>query len=91
MEVGIRELKQRLSRYIERVREGDTLIVTDRGKPVARIEPIARRQLPAGLRALIDAGLTEDKGPMRDLLDPYPMLPGDDNKTTTDYVREQRR
>ena len=35
--VGSRELKNRLGRYLKLVGQGETLIVTDRGKPVARI------------------------------------------------------
>jgi prevent-host-death family protein len=39
--VGSRELKTRLGTYLQRVREGRTLIVTDRGEPIAEIRPIA--------------------------------------------------
>ena len=39
-EVGIRELKNGLSKYIDRVRAGEEVIVTDRGRPVARLSPI---------------------------------------------------
>jgi prevent-host-death family protein len=38
-EVGIRELREHLSRFIDEVRDGRELIVTDRGRPVARIVP----------------------------------------------------
>jgi prevent-host-death family protein len=37
VEVGIRELRADLSRWVQRVREGDEIVVTDRGKAVARI------------------------------------------------------
>jgi prevent-host-death family protein len=37
--VGVRELKDRLSSYLRRVRRGETILVTDRGRPVARIIP----------------------------------------------------
>jgi prevent-host-death family protein len=37
--VGSRELKNRLGRYLKLVGKGETLIVTDRGKPAARIVP----------------------------------------------------
>ena len=40
MEVGIRELRGRLSDYLAMVREGDEVIVTDRGTAFARIVPI---------------------------------------------------
>jgi prevent-host-death family protein len=39
IEVGIRELKNALSRYLRKVRRGETVVVTDRGEPVARIIP----------------------------------------------------
>jgi prevent-host-death family protein len=37
--VGSRELKNRLGRYLKMVGRGETFIITDRGKPVARISP----------------------------------------------------
>lgn len=36
-EVGIRELRDNLSRFLDDVQAGRELIVTDRGRPVARI------------------------------------------------------
>ena len=39
-EVGIRELKNGLSGYIDRVRNGEEIIVTDRGRPVARLSSL---------------------------------------------------
>ena len=38
--VGCRELKNRLGRYLARVEAGETIVVTDRGKPVAQMTPI---------------------------------------------------
>jgi len=40
MTVGIRELRLNLSRYVARVRGGAEVIVTDRGRPVARLIPV---------------------------------------------------
>ena len=40
IEVGVRDLKNNLSRYLERVHEGEDVIVTDRGRPVARLGPV---------------------------------------------------
>lgn len=37
MTVGIRELKARLSEYVSRAANGEQIVVTDRGKPVARL------------------------------------------------------
>ena len=38
--VGVRELKTRLGRYLRAVRQGQTIVVTDRGEPVAELRPI---------------------------------------------------
>jgi prevent-host-death family protein len=38
--VGARELKMRLGTYLRRVREGLTLIITERGRPVAELRPL---------------------------------------------------
>ncbi|MFQ5694587.1 MAG: type II toxin-antitoxin system Phd/YefM family antitoxin [Terriglobia bacterium] len=40
--VGSREFKNRLGRYLRRVRQGETVVITDRGKPVARVERVER-------------------------------------------------
>ena len=37
MVVGIRELKAKLSEYLTRAQAGEEVVVTDRGRPVARI------------------------------------------------------
>ncbi len=39
--VGSRELKTRLGTYLRLVREGKTLIVTDRGRPIAELRPLS--------------------------------------------------
>ncbi len=39
--IGIRELRQHASRYLARVKAGETLHITDRGRPVARLVPPA--------------------------------------------------
>lgn len=41
MDVGIRELKAKLSDYVSLAAEGETVIVTDRGAPVARLVPLS--------------------------------------------------
>ena len=39
--VGIKELKTRLSDYVDRTREGECFLVTDRGEPVAELIPLS--------------------------------------------------
>jgi len=45
--VGIRELKNRLSRYIRLAKQGQTIVVTERGEEAARIVPPAGTQQKA--------------------------------------------
>lgn len=52
MDVAVRELKQNLSKYLERAARGETIRVTDRGTPKAVIGP-----LPDRLR--LDDGIAE--------------------------------
>jgi prevent-host-death family protein len=42
LQVGIAELKARLSEYLARVQEGEEIVVADRGRAVARLIPAAR-------------------------------------------------
>jgi len=39
--IGSRELRTRLGSYLRKVQAGATLVVTDRGRPVAELRPIA--------------------------------------------------
>jgi len=39
-QVGVRELKQRLSEYLERAERGEVIQVTDRGRPKAILGPL---------------------------------------------------
>ena len=40
MEIGIRELRDGLSKHLAQVRGGATVTVTDHGRPIARIVPV---------------------------------------------------
>ena len=85
VEVGIRELRADLSRYLKRVREGEEIVVTDRGTPIARITPANGR---SRLDELIAAGIVTPaprQGP-RKL--PKPIKA---KGTVSDLVAEQRR
>jgi prevent-host-death family protein len=43
MDVGVRELKKRLSEYLERAARGEVIRVTDRGVPKATLGPLPGR------------------------------------------------
>jgi|WetSurMetagenome_2_1015567.scaffolds.fasta_scaffold1146765_1 prevent-host-death family protein len=54
----VSEIKARLSEYLSRVKAGDEVTITERGKAVARIVPIHPRQRPrASLAGMEKKGL----------------------------------
>lgn len=53
MDIGIKELRDGLSRHLAAVRAGATVTITDHGRPVARIIPVDQ---PNRLEQLIDEG-----------------------------------
>ena len=64
--VGIRELRQNLSIYVDRVKGGETLEVTEHGRPVAILRPLGNAR--SVYERLVDQGLiTRPLGSLRDL------------------------
>jgi prevent-host-death family protein len=60
--VGIRELKNQLSHYLRRVRAGERIVVTERGRPVAVIAPSPTTEADRHIEALIRAGIVRWSG-----------------------------
>jgi prevent-host-death family protein len=81
--VGIRELRDGLSRHLAEVRGGRTVTVTDHGRPVARIVPVDR---PTTLERLIADRVVQ---PARTPKQPAPE-PLQIGGTVSDLVPEQR-
>jgi prevent-host-death family protein len=60
---GVAQLKARLSEYLSRVKAGEEVLVTDRGRPIARLVPVGAGYVPddegelARLRAMEREGL----------------------------------
>jgi prevent-host-death family protein len=88
MRVGIRELKAHLSAYIEKARQGETVVITDHGKVVAQLVPSAETELPASIRMLVEEGRLILKPMNRNLPPPIKLEPG--GKSMSDYISEQR-
>lgn len=61
-QAGIRELKNRLSHYVRKVREGAVVEVTERGRPVAYLVPSRQEAIRKELEPLIKAGLVSWSG-----------------------------
>lgn len=49
---AVSKLKASLSAYLDRVKAGEEVLVTERGKPVAKLVPVRDAALPGHLRAL---------------------------------------
>ena len=56
-QVGVRELKNQLSRYLKRVQEGEEIIVTEHGRSVARLLPVLTPPLKKDLEPLLREGV----------------------------------
>ena len=54
--IGVREFRARLSRYLKLVAAGQHLIVTDRGRPVASVQPVEEPPDTEWIRRLVSAG-----------------------------------
>lgn len=52
--IGIRQLREDLATYVTRARQGERLVVTDRGLPVAELVPVS--EAVQGLLALVADG-----------------------------------
>lgn len=56
-EVGVRDLKDRLSEHLRAVKAGEEVVVTEHGRPVARL--VRYSQLPAWLETMAAQGLVQ--------------------------------
>ncbi len=74
--VGARELKTRLGAYLRQVIEGTTIVVTERGEPVAELRPLrrARNEVERRLERLVAMGLLTRKSKRR--LSPFKPVRG---------------
>lgn len=68
MKKGIREVRDHFTRYLKQVRAGKTIIITDRGEPVAQLSAVTASQpLETRLEHLERQGflrLAKNKGPL---------------------------
>ena len=90
--VASRELKNRLGRYLQLVREGQPVRITDRGKPIGFILPLQKSDESAEVaqlsRLLASGGLTLGSGKLRRRWKPAKLKPG---PSTTEMIAEDRR
>ena len=73
--VGVRELRQNLSVYLDRVKAGETLEVTEHGRPVARLTPNPPTRLSIIDQMIADGRAQAATGDRR-TIPPPPKIPG---------------
>jgi prevent-host-death family protein len=86
--VGVRELRQNLSVYLARVKAGDTLVVTERGQPVARLGPPPKASIIDQMIA--DGRITPATRDHRLATMPPPMPDDYDGPTASEILRRMR-
>jgi prevent-host-death family protein len=84
--VGVRELRQNLSVYLDRVKQGETLDVTEHGQPIAQLGPRAPTPVSIIDRLIAEGRISPAKGSHKDL-PPPPRIPG---RPLSEILQEMR-
>ena len=87
-QVGVREMRQNLSVYLDRVKAGETLHVTEYGQVVAMLAP-----LPVERLSPLDRMVQEGRAiaPTASLKDRRPPRPGDPNAPPMQQILDELR
>lgn len=90
--VSISRLKDQLSAYLKRVQAGETVLVLDRGKPVAKLERVeAGADEDARYRRLVAAGLLRPPAKPFDSAVVDPVDPGRDAQVVEALLEEREK
>lgn len=87
-EVGVETLKARLSEYLERAREGEQILITERGRSIALLVPIEGSETVKRAWKLVESGVASWKGGKPQGSHPRPRVKG---KSASAIVLEDRR
>ena len=87
IETGFRDLKAKLSAYMRRVKTGETIVITEHGKPIGRIIPIDQ-STQEQIATLVDAGLISWNYQKLSHLTPLGKTKGD--RSLSDLLLEDR-
>lgn len=74
--IGVRELRQNLSVYLDRIKEGETLVVTEHGREVALLMPLPKREMDVLERMVAEGRATAPTTSLKNLPMPKPGPPG---------------
>jgi prevent-host-death family protein len=88
--VGIRAMRQNLSRYAQRARQGESFVITDRGVEVAQLVPAPARASAID-RLVAERGARRGHGNLLDVLDELPQpIAGPSTEDVLDEIRAER-
>jgi prevent-host-death family protein len=87
MKVGVREMKNSLSRYLKYVKEGEVIIITEHNKPVAKLIPMEDNMLPEYETLIKEGSLSWGGGKPQGSLEKKIKK----DKQLSEYVTEDRR
>lgn len=88
--VGIREMRQNLSRYARRAKDGEAFVITDRGTEVAQLGPAPARASAID-RLVAERGARRGHGDLLDVLDELPEpIAGPSTEAVLDQLRADR-
>jgi prevent-host-death family protein len=87
--VGVKQLKNHLSDYLSRVRNGERILITDRGRPIASLAAVAQAGVAERAWALVRSGRASWEGGKPRGSDRPARLAG--RRSVSDMVIEDRR
>lgn len=85
--VGIRELKNKLSEYMHKVKSGETIIVTEHGKTIGQILPVSPTS-EERIQAMVVTGQADWNG--KKLPAYQPKVINESDKLLSDLIIEDR-
>jgi len=86
--IGIRELRQNASRYIDRVKKGESFEVTSRGVPVAMLTPVQKPSLYD--RLVAEGRIIPGKQNWGDFFEKNPPLKSESGLSASEILQELR-
>jgi prevent-host-death family protein len=86
-QIGVRELKAHLGKWLQHVKAGQTVIITERGKPIGQISPLPPSRIER-MQALAASGLIGQIGEKLMALEPKVVNQGP--RPISDLISEER-
>jgi antitoxin (DNA-binding transcriptional repressor) of toxin-antitoxin stability system len=88
--IGIREMRQNLSRYAQRARNGESFLITDRGQEIAQLTPAPGRASTVD-RLVAERGARRGQGNLLEAIEELPApIPGPPSSDVLEELRAER-